>query len=164
MSFNIKNIITQVRVKTGNTKTPNEIFYLSLSQKPILKEVTVFNQIPIGTTNTMQSSTSPMYSDISLRGYLGKSSSVVTLFDNNFKRPLNLLASTVSTVYRHPKGNINVMHAPLLQKFTNYYGLPNNGIEIAPIVSGTGAFLNKHGFVAIATGTTTTKLILVYIV
>ncbi len=50
-----------------------------------------------------------------------------------------------------------------IQNFGNFYGLPSDEIEIAPIVFGSGDYLNKTGFVAIVTGETTTKTILLYI-
>lgn len=165
MSFNIQNILKQVKQKTGVTKLPTEIFYLSLSQIPHLGEVTVFNQASIGPTNATQSSISPLYKDSFLRTKYGKSTSIVTLFgingpSANSNRYFN---SSVSTVYKIPKGDIEVTHSPLLQKFPNFYGLPHNQIEIAPITFATGAFLNKSGFVCIATSTSTVKLIMVFI-
>jgi hypothetical protein len=166
MSFNIQNILKRVLLKTGVNKSPTETFYLSLSQTPRLGEVTVFNQAPIGKTNATQSSISPLYKDAALRTKYGKSTSIVTLFgiDKPSTNPKNLYNASVSTVYKTPKGDIEVSHSPLLQKFSNFYGLPYNEVEIAPITFGTGVYLNKTGFVCIATGSSTVKLIMIFII
>ena len=163
MSFNIQTIIKQVTKTIGVSRSPHEVFYLSLSQTLNRGEVTVFNQLHIGTTNVSQSSISPLYKDQGLKLLIGKSSSVVTLFDIVKPSKTNLYNSSVETVYRLPKGNVCISHAPLLQKFPHFYGLPYNQIEIAPITSGTGAYLNKQGYVCITTGSATTKLILVFL-
>ena len=51
----------------------------------------------------------------------------------------------------------------MLKYYDNFYGLPSNEIEIAPIVFGTGEYLNKNGYVVIVTGETNTKTILLYV-
>jgi hypothetical protein len=165
MSFNRQNILKEVVSKTGVTKPPIETFYLSLSQTPHLGEVTVFNYSSIGKTNATQSSISPLYKDAALRSKYGKSTSIVTLFsiDKPSTNLNNWYNAAVSTVYKTPKGDIEVSHSPLLQKFSNFYGLPHNQVEIAPITFGTGAYLNKNGFVCIATGTSTVKLVMVFL-
>jgi hypothetical protein len=162
---NIQNILRQVSAKTGIAKSPTEIFYLSLSQIPHLGEVTLFNQASIGPTNATQSSISPLYKDSTLRTKFGKSTSIVTLFGINkpSTNPNNLYNASVSTIYKTPKGDIEVSHSPMLQRFPNFYGLPYNQIEIAPITFGTGVYLNKTGFVCIASSSTTVKLIMVFI-
>jgi len=164
MSFNIQNIIKQVTAKVGVSRHPQDTFYLSLSQSPNSGEATVFNQMRIGITNASQSSISPLYKDPSLKLMIGKSSSVVTLFDMVKPSKTNLYNASVETVYRTPKGNIGISHAPLLQKFSNFYGLPYKQLEIASITSGTGEYLNEQGYVCIATGSSTTKLILVFLI
>lgn len=166
MSFNVQHILKQVAAKTGVCKPPTETFYLSLSQTPHLGEVTVFNQVSIGPTNATQSSISPLYKDSALKTKYGKSTSIVTLFGvgKPSTNPKNLYNASVSTVYKTPKGDIEVSHSPLLQRFSNFYGLPYNEVEIVPITFGTGAYLNKTGFVCIATGSNTTKLIIVFII
>jgi len=165
MSFNIQNILKQVVAKTGVSTPPTETFYLSLSQTPHLGEVTVFNQVPIGVTNATQSSISPLYKDQTLRTKYGKSTSIVTLFhiDKPSTNLNKLYNASVSTVYKMPKGDIEVSHSPLLKKYSNFYGLPSNQIEIAPITFGTGSYLNKTGFVCISTVKDTIKLIMVFI-
>ena len=50
----------------------------------------------------------------------------------------------------------------MLQNFGNFYGLLKDEIEFAPIIFGSDGYLNKTGFVAIVTGDTTTKTILLY--
>jgi hypothetical protein len=164
MPFNIHNIVKQVAKQIGIASAPQDIFYLSLSQTNKSGEVTVFNQLHIGTTNISQSSISPLYKDPILKQILGKSSSVATVFEVAKPSKNNLYNASVETVYRTPKGNIGISHAPVLQKFPKFYGLPHNHIEIAPIVFGTGVYLNKQGYVCIATGSDTTKLIMVFLI
>lgn len=165
-NFNVSKIIKKIKCITHIKTKPTITFYLSLFQNnkdPDSINSTTFNQINIGSTNKLQSSISPIYYDYDLKKLLGKSSSSVTLYD--YKKPNfdNLYYSSVTTVYRLLKGNIGISHAPQLQKFENFYGLPENIIEIAPITFGTGDYLNCRGFVAIVTGDSTTKLILIYI-
>ena len=164
MPFNIQNIIMQVNKQIGIERVPHDIFYISLSQTIKSGEVTVFNQMQVGTTNMSQSSISPLYKDPTLKQLLGKSSSVVTIFDVDKPSKTNLYNASVETVYRTPKGNVGISHAPVLQKFPNFYGLPYNRIEIAPITSGTGIYLNARGYVCIATGSDSTKLIMVFLI
>ena len=164
MSFNVQHIIMHVTKTIGVSRSPRDVFYLSLSQTLNRGEITVFNQLHIGTTNASQSSISPLYKDPRLKQLIGKSSSVVTLFDIVKPSKTNLYNSTVETVYRLPKGDVSISHAPLLQKFANFYGLPYNQIEIAPITFGTGEYLNKQGYVCIATGSSHIKLIMVFLI
>ena len=70
--------------------------------------------------------------------------------------------TNITSIYRLREGNIGISHAPMLQNFGNFYGLPKDEIEIAPIIFGSDGYLNKTGFVAIVTGDTTTKTILLY--
>jgi hypothetical protein len=153
MPFNVQNILKQIAVKTGTTKSPSETFYLSLSQTPHTREVTVFNLVQIGTTNSTQSSTSPLYKEESLRTLFGKSMSVATIFNTHPQsNSVRIYNSSVETVFKTPKGDIGISHSPMLRKFSNFYELPLNHIEIAQITFGTGIYLNKRGYVGIATG------------
>jgi hypothetical protein len=181
-SFNLPYIAKEIRRRTGVTRNPTIIFYLSLAESPsrninsrmIIEppntsqteyiNSTVFNQIYIGPTNTLQTSISPLYSDFDLQYFIGTNSSNVTIYNDPIPNPRGLYDTTVTTVYRLSNGSIGISHAPELQKFDTFYGLPKDRIEIAPIVYGTGHYLNRTGYVAIVTGETTTKLILVYIV
>lgn len=115
-------------------------------------------------TNILQTSYSPLFSDIDLNRFYGTSSSQVILFN-----PGSIdTDSMVSTVYRLPEGNIGVAHAPKLINHTSslgvttFYGLPDSTTETANIVFGTGAFVNRSGYVKIETGTGDTNAISVY--
>ena len=154
-----------IKHKTGFTKKPDIVCYLSLLQNnknTATCNSTIFNQITLGPTNLLQTSISPLYNDNELTCYLGKSSSSVTLYDYQNPDQNNLYYSSVMTVYRLCKGNIGISHSPQLQKFPKFYGLPANDIEIAQIVFGTGEYLNCKGVVAIITGDSTTKTIQIY--
>jgi hypothetical protein len=122
-----------------------------------------YNDFPTTISLTQQTSYSPLFSDIDLNRLYGTSSSQVTLFIPT----LTDSDSMVSTVYRLPEGNIGVYHAPKLTRHTSesgkiFYGLPDSTTETANIVFGTGAFLNRSGYVKIETGTGYTKTISVY--
>lgn len=159
------SIAKQVRQQTGVARKPNNSFYLSLAQDithPGSNNTTIFSEQPIPSINILQTSFSTLFKDFELKNSLGKSSSNVTIYNSKTPTSNNLYNTTVSTEYRLPNGTIGVSHTPNLQKFTDFYGLPYNQVEIAPIAFGTGKFLNRPGFVAIVTGDTTTKLILVY--
>jgi len=162
MQFDTASILKEIKNLSKVKKLPTpEIVYLSLSTIPMAGRKTVFNQIPLGPSNALQTSTSPLYSDSSMKKYVGGCMSSATIF-NHLAKTIKY-SSTVSTVFKMAKGDIGVSHAPLLQKMTNYYGLPNKVVEIAPIVFGTGAYLNASGFVAIASGTSTSQMILVFV-
>ena len=162
-NLDITEISQRVSKEFGIISKPN-IFYLSLAQhSPNPNDSTTFNQIIIGPTNVLQSSLSSLFRDYELKHFIGKNSSNVTVYNYNKSVPNNLYNSSVSTIYRLPRGSIGISHSPKLQNFGNFFGLPSNDIEIAPITFGTGDFLNKTGAVVIVTGETTTKTILVYI-
>ena len=153
--------IKMIQKIIGSITKPSLIFYLSLNQNSGNAETsTVFNSIPIGPTNLLQSSLSPLFKDINLTHFIGKNSSNVTIYNYNTITPL--YNTSVSTIYRLETGDIAIAHAPLLKQFDNFFGLPSGEIELAKIVYGSGEYLNKSGFVGIATGETTTKTIFVY--
>ena len=165
MPFNVQNILKQVAIKTGITKSPTEMFYLSSSQTPHLKEATVFNLVQIGATNDVQTSISPLYKEASLRTTFGKSTSIVTLFNTRpTSNSVRMYNSSVETVYKTLKGDIGISHSPMLKKYSNFYGLPPNPIEIAQITFGTGVYLNNRGYVGIASDNSPDKnLIMIFI-
>jgi hypothetical protein len=218
-SFDLNHIYKYIKSKTGIVTKPTKIFYLSLLENNSYycndndedednneyydDNYTIFNKVAIGHTNILQTSTSPLFKEESLKNRIGTNSSTVTLLNynksvnsnhsyleeinkyftssneskNNRSRSCidfqNLYNSSVSTIYRlnenpsnlsSPSNTIGISHAPLLENFGNFYGLPKNIYEIAPITFGTGEYLNKNGFVLIATGKTTTKMILLYLI
>jgi len=161
MQFDTARILAEVKTLTKSKKMPTpEIVYLSFSTTPVAGRKTVLNQIPLGRSNALQTSLSPLYADASMKVFVGDCMSTATIF--NYLIKTNKYSSTVSTVFKMAKGDIGVSHAPFLQQITNYYDLPNNTIEIAPIVFGTGAYLNARGFVAIASSSSTLKMILIF--
>lgn len=209
-SFDLNHIYKYIKSKTGVVTQPTKIFYLSLSENnnyhcddsddsdnsDTKNYYTIFNKVAIGHTNILQTSTSPLFKEESLKNHIGTNSSTVTLFnynkavtiDNNYLEEINkccispsekknnrsrcgidlhksqnLYNSSVSTIYRLNESIIGISHAPLLENFGNFYGLPKNIYEIAPITFGTGEYLNKNGFVLIASGKSTTKMILLYV-
>ena len=107
---------------------------------------TTFNLIKIGPTNKLQTSISPLYSDYNLKCFIGENTSNVIIYNGNKPDVNNLYYTSVTTVYRLPKGNIGISHAPMLQNFGNFYGLPVDEIEIAPIVFGSGDYLHLWTF------------------
>ena len=108
-----------VEKQIGSITKPSLTFYLSLLQNSGNPETsTIFNNIVIGPTNTFQSSISPLFKDSKLKHYIGKNSSNVTIYNYNTTTPL--YNTSVSTVYRLPKGDIAIAHAPLLKNFGNF--------------------------------------------
>lgn len=161
MQFDTASILKKIKTLTKTKKLPTpEIVYLSLSTIPVAGRKTVFNQIPLGPSNASQTSLSPLYADASMKKHVGDCMSSATIF--NYLAKTSKYSSTVTTVLKMAKGDIGLSHAPLLQKMTNYYGLPNNEVEIAPIVFGTGAYLNASGFVAISSGASTSQMIWIF--
>jgi hypothetical protein len=161
MEFNTARIITEIKTLTKSKKLPTpEIIYLSLTTNRAPGAKPALNHIPLGPSNALQTSLAPLYKDSSLKTYIGDCMSTATIF--NYLAKTTKYSSTISTVFKTTKGDIGVSHAPFLQKNANHYGLPNNIIEIAPIVFGTGAYLNARGFVAVATGSSTLKMILIF--
>ena len=187
-SFDLNHIYKYIKSKTGIVTKPTKIFYLSLLENnhnthshshnshchcnshsddddnDDNDNFTVFNKIPLGSTNVLQTSLSPLFKEDTLKNRIGTNSSTVTLLNYNKTTSQNLYNSSVSTVYRLNNGTIGISHAPLLENFGNFYGLPKNIYEIAPITFGTSDYLNKNGFVLIVTGNTTTKMILLYLI
>jgi len=163
MQFDATKIIKTIKTMTKNPKlgTP-EIVYMSSSTIPVSGKNATFNLTTLGSTNALQSSLSPLFNDASLKNYVGDCLGTSTVYFVNLTAQ-NKYSSMVTRVFKLPKGDIGVSHAPYLQKIANTYDIPNNTIEIAPIVYGTGAYLNVRGFVAIAVGPSTTKMILVFV-
>jgi len=162
MQFNATKIIAAVKTMTKNPKlTAPEIVYMSSSTIPVSGKMATFNFTTLGSTNALQSSLSPLFTDASLKNYVGDCLGTSTVYFVNMTT-LNKYSSMVTRVFKLPKGDIGVSHAPFLKKMGNTYDIPNNTIEIAPIVYGTGAYLNVRGFAAIAVGPSTTKMILIF--
>jgi hypothetical protein len=168
-SFDLNKIYKYIKTKTGLVEKPTKIFYLSLLQNNNCDyatnndNFTVFNKVAIGPTNILQTSISPLFKEETLKNRIGSNSSTVTLFNYNKPTSQHLYNSSVSTIYRLNEGTIGISHAPLLDNFGNFYGLPKNIYEIAPITFGTGDYLNKNGFVLIASGNSKIKMILIYL-
>jgi hypothetical protein len=163
MQFDTAKIITTIKSMTKNPKlrTP-EIVYMSSSVIPVSGKNATFNFTKLGSTNALQSSLSPLFSDASLKNYVGDCLGTSTVYFVNLTAQ-NKYSSMVTRVFKLPKGDIGVSHAPYLQKMAGVYDIPNNTIEIAPIVYGTGAYLNVRGFVAIAVGPSTIKMIMIFV-
>jgi len=140
-----------------NLGKPQHIFYVDFDVDSI--------SIDHGNTKS-QTSYSRLYKEYTLQNRIGHNSTISTIFDTN-NGCISEYESSVSTVYRLPIGNIGISHAPKLIRYENgchdYYELPRSHSEIAPIVFGTGAFINKTGYVVIISEETgNTKQILVY--
>ena len=161
MQFNTTRIVSEIKTLTKNNKLkPPEIIYMSHPAVSVPGKISTLNQIPLGPSNALQTSLTPLYKDASMKNYIGDCTSSATVF--NYLAKTNKYSSNVSTVFKTAKGDIGVSYAPFLKKTANYYDLLNNVIEIAPIVFGTGIYLNMRGFVAIATNATTLKMILIF--
>lgn len=164
--FNYQYIINYVNAATGSIHHPNKVFFLSFSQtraRPNDENYTIINSAPLGNATLSQSSTSPLYDNQQLSHCIGKNLSNVVLFNSDKPDKNHLYNSSVTTIYKFELGDIAVAHSPQLQRFDGFYALPYNLIEIAPIMYGTGIYLKKTGFVAIATGKSGfVKMILVY--
>ena len=167
--FNVEQIYAEIRQKQpliGPSCVPI-IFFMCMKQDTTNTSATTFNISDIGPNDLIQTSSSPLYEsigdDLNPINCIGKNSSNVTVYRYNVHNTDNLYDSFVQTVYRLPLGTVGIAHTPKLQQFDNFYALPNDKIEIAPITFGTGAFIDKKGFVAIITGYTILKMVAVFI-
>jgi hypothetical protein len=165
---------TEIIQKIKNTKSNNRSFtrsfYFFMSSKQDERNIicTTFNHMKIGDTDLLQTSSSPLYANIddniNPKDYLGIGSSNLTIYNYNIHNVNNLYDSNVQTVYRLPLGTIGVTHSTKLQHFNNYYALPNNTIQWAPIVFGTNQFLNRTGYAAILTSSISSlSLIIIFL-
>jgi len=122
---------------------------------------TTFNEIVLNNSgigrqtsiNTLQTSTSHLFTDLELTKKFGNTSANVTIYD--FEKKLDLYDSLVDIVYRLPKGNIFISLAEPLKNYGYFYGIPENKKIEAPIKYGTGEYLNANGYVKIDTGNNT---------
>jgi hypothetical protein len=163
MQFNATKILSTIKTMTKQTKlSVPEIVYMSASASPVAGKNATFNLTTLGTSNALQSSVLPLYKDASMKNYVGDCLETSTVYFVNLTT-LKKYSSMVTRAFKLPKGDIGVSHTPFLQKMGNYFDIANNTIEIAPIVYGTGAYLNARGFVAIAAGGSTMKMILIFL-
>lgn len=182
--FNIEKICAELKQKHpllcplfAKSITPPFIFFMYIGATP-------FNKRPIcpylinscKKNDLIQTSSSPLYESLEIingvltpTNYIGENSSNATVYNYNVHNTNNLYNSFVQTVYRLPNGSIGISHAPKLEHFKkknkkcNFYELPNESLEIAPITFGTGEYLNKNGIVAIITAIIPLKLLIVFI-
>ena len=154
-------------IKSNNRSLPRS-FYFFMSSKQDDDNIicTTYNHMKIGDTDLLQTSSSPLYENIddnlNPKNYIGINSSNVTVYNYNIHNTNNLYDSFVQTVFRLPLGTIGISYTPKLQHFDNYYGNQRNQIEWAPIVFGTGSYINKRGYIAMLSATAPIKLVIVF--
>jgi hypothetical protein len=115
----------------------------------------VFATLSIG-SNIIQDMISPLYTIIppvppDLKISIGSICDNLTIFDvNNTTGYFDVVDSTVLYL---KNGSISLNTSILYtnQKNTNYYVFPSNSTNVYEIVSGTGDYLNKKGFIEIIT-------------
>jgi len=168
-NLDFSEIIQKIKKINSNNRSFTRISFFFMSSKQDEGNIicTTFNHMKIGDTDLLQTSSSPLYENIgdnlNCLDYLGINSSNVTIYNHNIHNVDNLYDSYVQTVYRLPLGTIGVAHSPKLQHFDDYYALPNNTIQWAPIVFGTNNYLNKTGIVAILTSSVSISLIIIFL-
>jgi hypothetical protein len=168
--FNLEEIYLQIRaiIPLTNNIIPVVIF--------IQTDSTNFNKINIENNDLIQTYTSPLYANLNISNNIGFVSSNTTVYNYNVQNDVSgndlkdasgnyLYHSFVQTVYRLPTGTIGIAHTPKLEHFDDYYDLPsNNTIHIAPIVFGTGMYLEKRGIVGIiASPISALKAVIIFI-
>jgi len=171
--FNIEQIISQIKEMPTLTPLINGItpmhFYMHMKQDLTKTNSTNFNKINIGSNDLLQTSSSSLYENLdgnlNVKDFIGNESSNVTIYNYNIHNTDKLYESFVQSVFRlNNLGTIGISHTHKLQHFDDYYALPNNTIRIAPIVIGTGNYINKRGIVGIVSSATSSlKLIIIFL-
>ena len=169
--FNIPQIYSQIITRNPSFGQTNSFyFYINLQQDTAKTNATIYNRTIIGSNDLLQTSTSGLFQNIgenmnfNASDSVGKSSTNATIYNHNVHNTDNLFDSFVQTVFRLPLGTIGIAHAPKLQHYDDYYDNQRNQIEWAPVVFGTGNYMNKKGYVAMLTATAPIKLIMVFLV
>jgi len=171
--FNLEQIVLEIRELPTigaliHGITPMH-FYMHMKQDPTKTNSTNFNKTTIGNNDLVQTSSSNLYQNLDcnfdVQNYIGNESSNVTVYNYNVHNTDNLYESFVQTVYRLQNlGTIGISHTPKLQHFDDYYALPNNKLEIAPVVFGTGNYINRRGIVGIVSSAIpSVKLIVIFL-
>jgi len=144
------------------------IFFMHTKQDPTKTNSTNFNKTNIGSNDLLQTSSSSLYenldNDLNVKDYIGNESSNVTVYNYNIHNTDNVYDSFVQSVYRLPAGTVGISYNPQLRHFDDYYALPNETLHIAPIVFGTGDYINKQGIVAIVSSAIPSlKMIIIFL-
>jgi hypothetical protein len=164
--FDLEQIYSQIRaiIPLTNNIIPSVFFTQTDS--------TNFNNITIGNNDLIQTYSLPLYANLTISNNIGSESSNTTVYNYNVQNDdlkdasgNYLYHSFVQTVYRLPNGTIGIAHTPKLRHFDDYYDLQsNNTIHIAPIVFGTGNYINKNGIVGIiASPISALKAVIIFI-
>ena len=174
--FNLEQIYSQIRQMNLNRQISRSvmpiqapfIFFMDMKQDTTKINSTNFNKTYIGGDDLMQTSSSPLYENLddklNVKDYIGNESSNVTVYNYNINNTDNLYESFVQSVYRLPGGTVGISHNPKLQHFDDYYGLPNETLNIASLVFGTGIYINKQGIAAIVSSAIPSlKLIIIFL-
>ena len=168
--FNLEQIYSEILQRNPSLgQTNNFHFFMHMQQDPAKTNSTSFNRFNIGTNDLIQTSSAPLYQSINANlnfdtaNIIGKSSTNATVYGYNIRLTDNLYDSFVQTVFRLQLGTIGISHTPKLQHFDDYYENQRNQIEWAPILFGTGQYMNKRGYVAFLTATAPIKLVIVFI-
>jgi hypothetical protein len=153
--FNLEQIYSKMRENSPSIiNVIPMVFYIHMKQDPSKTNSTNFNKTTIGNNDLIQTYSSSLYTNVdnqlNVDGYIGSESSNVTVYNYNVHNTNNLYESFVQSVYRLPDGSIGISHTPKLQHFNDYYALPsNNTLHIAPVVFGTGMYIDKRGIAGI---------------
>jgi hypothetical protein len=168
--FNITQIYSQIiRRNRSFRQTNNFYFFINLQQDPTKTNSTTFNKRAIGSNDLIQTSSSLLYQTIgdnlnfdSIQN-IGNSSTNAIVYSHNEHNTNNLYDSFVQTVFRLPLGTIGISYTPQLQHFDDYYENERNQIVWAPIIFGTGSYINKSGYIAMLSATAPVKLVIVFL-
>jgi len=169
--FNITQIYSQIiRRNRSFRQTNNFYFFINLQQDPTKTNSTTFNKRAIGSNDLIQTSSSLLYQTIgdnlnfdSIQN-IGNSSTNAIVYSHNEHNTNNLYDSFVQTVFRLPLGTIGISYTPQLQHFDDYYALPNNTLHIAPVVFGTGIYMEKRGIAGIMSSqTSSVKAVILFL-
>jgi hypothetical protein len=168
--FNIHQIYSQIMQRNPAFGQTNSFyFYMNLQQDNSKTNATTFSKINVGTNDLIQTSSAILYQnigenlDFDTTNSIGLSSTNLTIYNYNNRGNDNLFDSFVQTVFRLPLGTIGISHTPKLQHYDDHYENQRNQIEWAPIVFGTGNYINRKGYIAMLTATAPIKLIIVFL-
>ena len=167
--FNLEQIYSQIReISPSINNVIPMVFYIHIKQDQTKTNSTNFNKTTIGSNDLIQTYSSSLYANIdnelNVNDYIGSESSNVTVYNYNVHNTDNLYESFVQSVYRLPNGSIGISHTPKLQHFDDYYALPNNTLHIAPVVFGTGIYIEKRGIAGIISSqTSSVKAVILFL-
>ena len=159
--YDVCEIIRKVKKETGYKK-PDLIFYYSVKTDGELNTATI-EEIAVGNTSAFVTKSSNIYNDYELTDRIGRYCNQIVIYGKKNPDSNNLYYGTGSTTYFLKDSSITINETTRYKKVKNGYAYPNNFTANQRIVSGTGKYLTRDGFVSVSTNDTDTRLVLVYL-